>query len=91
MKKVKLIKFLSASVDGEFSVSVKSGNNTYNNIKTVQVEYPGIYTIDLSNDNIVLDDSQFNVTIESTNDSYFVENSISVFTSNVEKNSSNKY
>ncbi|MDY5992994.1 MAG: InlB B-repeat-containing protein [Bacilli bacterium] len=84
-EKIKMVKFLSASVDGEFKVSVKSGNNTYNNIMTVQVEYPGIYTIDLSNENIVLDDSQFNVTIESTNDAYFVENSISVFTSNVEK------
>ena len=84
-EKIKMIKFLSASVDGEFSVSVKSGNNRYNNIKTVHVEYPGIYTIDLSNDNIMLDDSQFSVTIESTNDSYFVENSISAFTSNTEK------
>ena len=84
-EKVKMIKFLSASVDGKFSVSIKSGNNTYNNIKTVEVEYPGIYTIDLSNDNIVLDESKFSVTIESINDTYFVDNSISVFTSNVEK------
>lgn len=84
-EKIQMIKFFSASVDGEFSVSVKSDNNTYNNIKTIKVEYPGIYTIDLSNDNIVLDDSKFNVTIESTNDAYIVENSISVFTSNIEK------
>jgi len=85
-EKIKKIKFLSASVDGEFSISVKSGSNNYNDIKTVQVDYPGIYTIDLSNENILLDSSQFSVTIESTNDAYFVENSISVFTSNIEKN-----
>ncbi len=84
-EKIEMIKFLSASVDGEFSVSVKSGSNIYNNIKNVKVEYPGIYTIDLSSENIVLDDSQFSVTIESTNKAYFIENSIAVFTSNVEK------
>ena len=83
-EKIEMVKFLSASVDGEFSVSVKSGNNIYDNVETVQVDYPGIYTIDLSNDNIILDTSQFSITIESTNDTYFVENSISVFTSNIE-------
>ena len=84
-EKIKKIKFISASVNGEFSISVKSGNNTYNNIKTIQTEYPGIYTIDLTDDNIVLEDEQFNVTIKSTNETYLVENSISVFTSNIEK------
>lgn len=83
-EKLEEVKFMTASSSGEYYISIESGDNIYKNIKSFEVEYPGIYTIDLTDKNILLDDSQFKVTISSTNDSYMVANTISAFTSNVD-------
>ena len=84
-EKVQKVKFYTLSQYGYYNVSITSSKETYNNIKQVFVEYPGIATIDLSDLNIEVTDSNFNVKIESTNGGVIVDKTISVFTSNVDK------
>lgn len=83
-EKVEKVKFFSFGKAGTFTISITSNKESYQNIKTVTVDYPGIYTIDLSDQNIVITDSSFNVKIASTNRVSLVKDSMSVFTSNVE-------
>lgn len=83
-EKIEKVKFMNYSEKGEFSLSIKVGGKYYNNIKTFSVDNLGIYTIDLSDINIIVDSSEFEVTIRSTNSKRLIKNSISVFTSNVE-------
>ena len=83
-EKIEKVKFFSFGKSGTFTISVTSSKESYQNIKTVTVDYPGIYTIDLSDKNIVITDSSFNVKIASTNRVSLVKDSMSVFTSNVE-------
>ena len=82
-EKVEKVKILSAYPNGKFTLSITSGNNTYNNIATETTEEPGFYTFDLKDKNIILTEPTFSVTISSPNDALVVKNSISVFTSNV--------
>ena len=82
-EKIEKVKFFSFGQNGTFQLSIHTATADYSNIKTVTIPYPGIYTIDLSDKNIVINDSSFDVTIESTNSVVFIKNSIFVFTSNV--------
>ncbi len=83
-EKIEKVKFNTFTSGGEYTLSIRVGNKTYNNIESFRVENPGIYTINVSDNNIILDDSNFDVTIRSTNDKKIVRNTISVFTSNVD-------
>ena len=83
-EQIKEVKFLAANSSGKYKITVESGDNVYKDIKTVDVSYPGIYTVDLSDENILLNDSQFKVTVNGVGDSYVFSNTVSVFTSNVE-------
>lgn len=83
-EKVEKVKFFSFGKAGTFTISITSDKESYQNIKTVTVDYPGIYTIDLSDKNIVITDSSFNVKIASSNNVSLVKDSMSVFTSNIE-------
>lgn len=83
-EQIKEVKFSVANSSGKYKITVESGNNVYKDIKTVDVKYPGIYTVDLSDKNILLNDSQFKVTVNGVGDSYVLSNTISVFTSNIE-------
>ncbi len=85
LEKLEKVKFMTISSSGKYTVSIVSDKNTYKNIKTVTVDYPGIYTIDLSDSNIILEGESFEVTIASTNSTYLMTNTISAFTSNIEK------
>ncbi len=84
-EKVEYIKFMSASINGEYSVSIDTQDNSYNDIKIVNTDYPGIYTVDLSEENILLTSDKFKINIQSENNTYVVNDSISVFTSYIDK------
>lgn len=84
-EKLEKIKFNTASIDGEYLISLKIGDKTYENIKTVNVPYPGLYTVDFSNENIIIDEEIVSVTVKGVNDTVLFENTISVFTSNEDK------
>ena len=83
-EKIEQIKFVSSTSSGEYKLSIESGNNVYKNIKTINTEFPGIYTIDLKDENIILNSSNFKVQITGYNRSFLTHNTISVFTSNVD-------
>ena len=82
-EKVEKIKFFSYGKGGTYNISVVSGMDTYKNIKTVTVPYPGYYTVDLSDLNIIARDDSIKVTISSTNRVSLMQKSMAVFTSNV--------
>ena len=85
-EKIEKIKFMTPSKNAKFYLSVMSDSKTYSNIATINSEEMGIYTVDLSNKNIILNDMDFSVKIESENNDYYIVNdSISVFTSNIEE------
>ena len=81
-EKLTKVKFMSLSQNGKFKISVTSGSNNYSNIVEVTVPMPGIYTIDLSGYNVMLDSDSFYITIMSTNGAYILMNTISAFTTN---------
>ena len=81
-EKVQKVKFFTFSQNGSYYVSITSNNETYNNVKQITVDYPGYATIDLSDLNIIITDSKFNVNIRSTNGGNIFYKSISAFTKN---------
>ncbi len=83
-EKIEKIKFIAASKNGSYTLSIDTGKDVYNNIATINSEEVGIYTIDLSNKNIVIDNNNFTVTFTGNNNSKFYNDSISIFTSNVD-------
>ncbi len=83
-EKVEKVKFISYGQNGLYQISIVSGNSTYTS-QSFTVPYPGVYTLDLSDKNILLEDSNFRVTIMSINGVHFLTNTASVFTSNVDK------
>jgi len=80
-EKVEKVKFLAYAISGVYNVSIKSDNENYKNIKQVEVVFPGIYTIDLSNEDIIITDSDFDVIVTGINGSNLVTGTISAFTS----------
>ena len=82
---LKKIKFFTASKNGKYSVSIIVNGKEYNDVAVVNSGEVGIYTLDLSDKNILLDNNIFSVKIVGENDSQFYNDSISVFTSNVVK------
>ena len=82
-EKIEYIKFMPYSSNGNYNIYISSDSFSDNIVKNVNTTYPGIYTIDFSNDNIVLNDKDFSISIRSSDGSTVWGNSISVFTSNV--------
>ena len=83
-EKIQKIKFYSLGTNGTFNISIDTGSNTYDNVKTVSVALPGWVTVDLSDKNIVLDRSSFSITVNSTNSVSLLSSQIPVYTSNVD-------
>ena len=83
-EKIEKIKFVTASKNGKYTLSVIAGDNEYNNVAVVNSNEVGIYTVDLSNKNIIIEDNNFSVKIVGENEDKFYNDSISVFTSNVD-------
>ena len=86
-EKIEKIKIYTYGEGGKYTISITSSKESYRKIKTVSIPTAGLYTIDFHNDNVVITDSGFNVEVLATtgNAAYFVKDSISVFTSNVDK------
>jgi len=84
-EKIEKIKFISYGKDGEYTISIETATKKYTDIKTIKTNEPGIYTVDLSSLNILLEDMEFKITIKSANDKHFIPNSISVYTTNEDK------
>ena len=87
-EKIEKIKFLTSSKNGTYNISILTENKNYNNVGTITTTEAGIYTIDLSAKNIVLDNKVFSVKLEAQNEAQFINDSISVFTSNTSNNPS---
>lgn len=81
-EKIEKIKFFTSSKNGEYNISVLTDSKNYNNVGTVSTTEAGIYTINLSDKDIILEDRTFSVKIEGQNGVEFFNDSISVFTSN---------
>ena len=81
-EKIEKVKFLTSSKNGKYNISILTENKNYDNIATITTTEAGIYTIDLSAKNIILNDKIFSVKIEGENGVQFFNDSISVFTSN---------
>lgn len=84
-EKIEKIKFYTIGQNGKYTLNIKSDNLDYTYNKEITTDLPGIYTIDLSNENIILTDEKFTISIKSTNNVYLLKDSISVFTSNIDK------
>ena len=81
VEKVEKVKFLAFTQGGSYTVTIKSGSTQYS--ETVTVDEAGIYTFNLTDKNILIDNSNLSVTITGNNNAYFIYNSLSIFTSNV--------
>ena len=82
-EKIEKVKFLTYSQNGTYRISIETSENSYTNIKQITTDYPGFYTVDLSDLNLTIPDSDYTIKVYSTNGKYLVKNSISVFTSNI--------
>lgn len=83
-EKLEKIKFNTGVQNGNYFISIVADGKTYS-ISNFETSYPGIYTVDLSDKNIIIKGEEFSVTILSTNRAYLIENSISAYTSNIDK------
>jgi len=83
-EKLEKIKFNTGVQNGNYFISIVADGKTYS-ISNFETSYPGIYTVDLSDKNIVIKGEEFSVTILSTNRAYLIQNSISAYTSNIDK------
>lgn len=84
-EKINKIKFLTLSMWRDYTVSIRSASSTYENVATFTVVWPGIYTVSLSDKNIILNDDTFTVTVSSADGGQILEDTISVFTENIDK------
>ncbi len=81
-EKIESIKFMTLSMNGDFTVSISGYDGTI----TMHAAWPGIHTIDISSLGIILPDDEFTVTVTGSNERDSVlGKTISVFTSNVSK------
>ena len=85
-EKLEKVKFITITSDGLYSITIKDGTKTYTYNNILQTTYPGLYTIDLSSKNIILNNDSYTITISTkTSRAYAISNSISAYTSNVDK------
>ena len=80
LQKVKVTTFTS---NATYSVDVIANGKTYTYKDILSTTYPGVYTIDLANKNIVIDSDTFTVRVYSSNGRVIMY-SMAAFTSNVD-------
>ena len=85
LEKLEKVKFLAYAVSGTYRVNVTVGTKVYSNVKTISVDFPGVYTFDLSDKDIVIDNDTFKVQVVGLNGSNLVSGTVSSFTSNVDE------
>ena len=79
-EKLELIKFLPYSYSGYYTISATDGIHTYSLYNGV-ITWPGVFTLDVSEQNVVFDSDTFTVTIVGSK--IMIADTISVFTSNI--------
>lgn len=87
-EKIEKIKFVNATKNGKLNISIVVGDKEYNDIEAINTTEVGVYTVDLSSKNIIVDKDKFTVVLKGDTNSKFYNDSISVFTSNVDKTES---
>ena len=84
-EKLEKVKFSALNVNGKYNLRVYANNHVYNNFGIIETTYPGIYTIDVSSYNILID-NDFSVTVSSTNGGQLLYSGVYAFTSYVDDN-----
>ena len=85
-EKLQKVKFNAYAANESFNIKITTGGQTYTYNNVVTADYPGVYTIDLSNKNIILNSDTFDIEITAVNyTGRLVKESIAAFTSNVDK------
>jgi len=82
-EKIQKIKFHTILMNDQYSITIKIDGHTYFITDSFQTEYPGLYTVDLTDQNIFIESGKFDVIISGSKRS-INDNSISVFTKNVD-------
>ncbi len=85
VEKINKIKFMTLSMWRDYTVSIHSASNNYENVASFTVIWPGIYTLYLDDKDLNLEDDTFTVTVKSPDGGQILEDTISVFTENVDK------
>lgn len=81
VEKIEQVKFHSFTQNASYKISLTTGGKTYT--RTVNTGEVGMYTVDVSDLNILVEDSNVNYVIEGINGAYVVYGTPSLFTSNV--------
>ena len=81
-EKIEKIKFLPYSYNGNYRITVNDGTNVYT-VFEGNIMWPGVHTIDISDQNIIVDTDSYTVKVQSTNSKTMILNTVMVFTSNV--------
>ena len=81
-EKLELIKFLPYSYNATYLITATDGINTYD-LFNGSILWPGVFTLDVSDQDIIFDSDTFMVTI--TSSKVMITNMIGVFTSNVDE------
>lgn len=82
IEKIEKFKFHPFTQNGSYTLKIKSDDIDYS--KDFVVDEVGIYTIDLSDKNLFIDDSTLTFSITGNNNSIYIYNSGTLFTSNVD-------
>lgn len=82
-EKIQKIKFHTILMNQQYNISVQINGNIYSITDSYQTEYPGLYTLDVSDKNIFIESGNFDVIISGSEQS-INNNSISVFTKNID-------
>ena len=80
-EKIEKIKFHTLTQGGSYTLKITSNDINYS--ETISVDEIGIYTFDLSNKNLFVDDKTLSFRITGNNGSVYLYSSGSLFTSNV--------
>ena len=82
-EKLELIKFLPYSYNGNYRITVDDGN-TVRTVYEGTIQWPGVHTIDVSAQDIVLDVDSYTVKVTNLNSKAMILGTVQVFTSNVD-------
>ena len=82
-EQINKIKFTTTTQNANYDIYVATNDNKkFQLYKTITSEFPGLYTVDLTSSNIVLEDGSFYIKVVSSDGQ--VSKSISVYTNNLE-------
>ena len=84
-EQIKKIKFQASLPNQTYKISITVNDENYIIDEKFETEYPGLYTIDISDYNIIINNSNFTINIENNNNvASIFDRSVSVFTKNLD-------